>query len=325
MTSAAGECEQTQEAQGQHTPVLLKEVVDGLKIRPDGIYVDGTTGGGGHSEAIALRLGTGRLICIDKDESALVFARKKLSAHVNKIDFVHDGFENLSGILDNLGFKQVDGVLFDLGISSMQLDDPTRGFSLTQDGPLDMRLDRSAQMSAADIVATYDHRRLESVLRLNGEERYARRISTAIVRARALEPITSTLQLAKIVTSAIPASSRTDAQHPAIRSFMALRIETNGELALLHDSLLQSVSCLKPSGRICVISFHSLEDRIVKQTFAQLARGCQCSKDLPVCICGKEPTLRIIKRKPTTPGTQEIEHNPRSRSGKLRVAERLSV
>ena len=306
-----------------HVPVLLHEAVAALDIKPQGVYVDGTMGGGGHSLAIAQRLTTGRLICIDKDDYAHTRARERLAPVAQRVSFVKDDFCNLAAILDRLGLPAIDGLLLDLGVSSFQLDDAARGFSYTKEAPLDMRMDRSGPVTAGDIVNGRDERELADILFRYGEERHARRIAAAIVRYRQERPIETTTQLADIVAQAMPAAARREAQHPARRTFQALRIEVNNELGILEKTLRDAADRLAPGGRMAVITFHSLEDRIVKETFASLAQGCTCPKDFPVCVCGKKPVVKLVGRKPVTPSEQELEQNPRSRSARLRVAEKL--
>ncbi|NLT57696.1 MAG: 16S rRNA (cytosine(1402)-N(4))-methyltransferase RsmH [Clostridiales bacterium] len=306
-----------------HRPVLLDEVLEGLAVRPGGCYVDGTTGGGSHSLEIARRLAGGRLICIDKDDYALTRAAETLQEVADRVTFVRDDFKHIADILDRLSIPAIDGMLLDLGVSSFQLDDAARGFSYQKDAALDMRMDRSCGMTAAELVNGLDERALADLIFRYGEERYARRIAAAIVSARQRQPIETTLQLAGLVAGAMPAAARREAQHPAKRTFQALRIATNDELGILEGSLRAAVERLTPGGRMAVITFHSLEDRIVKSTFADLAAGCTCPRDFPVCVCGRVPAVRLVNRKPITPGEGELAANPRSRSAKLRVAEKL--
>ena len=306
-----------------HVPVLLDEAVAALDIKPTGVYVDGTMGGGGHSKAIASRLTTGRLIGVDKDDYAHSRAAQNLADVADRVSFVRDDFCNLAHILDELDIPFIDGLLLDLGVSSFQLDDAARGFSYSKEAPLDMRMDRSGGITAKEVVNTYDERALVDIPFRYGEERHARRIAAAVVRQRALCPIETTTQLAQLVAAAMPGASRREAQHPAKRTFQALRIEVNNELGILEQTLRDAAQRLNVGGRIAVITFHSLEDRIVKETFAALAQGCTCPKEFPVCVCGKQPVVKLVGRKPVTPSPQELEQNPRSRSAKLRTVEKL--
>ena len=306
-----------------HVSVLLQECIDNLKIRPDGVYLDGTLGMGGHSLAIASRLKTGHLICIDRDEIALERAGERLQGLKGRITFVHGNFKDSAGILTDLGFREIDGMLFDLGVSSPQLDEPERGFSYMADAPLDMRMDRSAGMTAYDVVNTYEEQALSRILFEYGEERYARRISAAIVRARQNRPIASTGELAEIIRSAMPAAALREKQHPAKRSFQAIRIEVNDELGEVAQMMETAPDLLRTGGRLCVISFHSLEDRIIKRGIAARENGCTCPREAPVCTCGFRQTLRSVTRKPILPSEEEQKNNPRARSAKLRVAERV--
>ena len=306
-----------------HAPVLLQECIDGLAIRPDGLYVDGTLGRAGHSREIAARLTTGRLICIDRDQAALDAAPERLAPWMDRVTLVHGNFSELGGILDQLGLPAVDGMLFDLGVSSPQLDDPERGFSYMHDAPLDMRMDRSAALTARDVVNDWDQETLKQILWRYGEERYAGPIAAAIVRARQDAPIETTLQLVEIIRSAMPAAALREKQHPAKRSFQAIRIAVNDELRAVETMLREAVPRLRKGGRLAVISFHSLEDRIVKTTLAEFAKGCTCPPDFPVCVCGRTPEVRLVNRKPITASPEELQENPRARSAKLRVAEKL--
>ena len=306
-----------------HIPVMLRECIDGLKIRPDGIYLDGTLGLGGHSAVIAAELTTGRLIGIDRDETAIARAGERLKSFGSRVTLVHGTFGNLSEILDGLGVPAVDGMLFDLGVSSPQLDEAERGFSYRMDAPLDMRMDRSQSKTAGDVVNGYDEEALSRILFTYGEERYARRISAAIVKARTLAPIETTGQLVEIIRSAMPAAALREKQHPAKRSFQAIRIEVNGELSEVEQMMQTAPDRLRKGGRLCVISFHSLEDRIVKQGIAVREHGCTCPREAPVCTCGFVQTLRTVTKKPILPAPDECAVNPRSRSARLRVAERV--
>ena len=306
-----------------HKPVLLRECLEGLKIRPEGTYVDGTLGRAGHSREIAARLTTGRLICIDRDQAALDAAEDRLAGYLDKVTLIHGNFGDLAGLLDERGIAGVDGMLFDLGVSSPQLDDPERGFSYMHDAPLDMRMDRSEALTAHTVVNEWSQEELRRILWQYGEERYAPQIAAAIVRRRAEAPIATTQELVDVIRSAMPAQALREKQHPAKRSFQAIRIAVNDELAAVDRMLHAAVPRLAPGGRLCVISFHSLEDRIVKNALAELAKGCTCPPDFPVCVCGKTPQVRLTPRKPILPTAEEIEENPRARSAKLRVAEKL--
>lgn len=307
-----------------HVPVLPAECMDGLHIRPDGIYVDGTTGGGGHSSLIARQLSeAGRLICIDRDDDALAAARQRLEPLGKNITFVKNNFSRILDVLKDLEIEKIDGILFDLGVSSYQLDNGERGFSYMADAPLDMRMDRQQALTAREVVNTYSREDLRRILKDYGEERYAGPIAAAICRRREEAPIETTLELADLVRNAMPAAARREKQHPAKRTFQAVRIEVNGELEAVASAVRDSVSCLAPGGRIAVISFHSLEDRIVKRAFAELAQGCTCPKSFPVCVCGNKPKIRLISHGVITASPEELENNPRSRSAKLRVAEKL--
>ena len=306
-----------------HKPVLLHECIEGLNIRPDGIYVDGTLGRAGHSREIARRLTTGRLICIDRDLSALDAAPGRLGDLMDRVTLLHGNFSRLSELLSGLELKAVDGMLFDLGVSSPQLDDPMRGFSYMADAPLDMRMDKGDTLTARTVVNQWPQEELRRILFQYGEERYAPAIAAAIVRVRGQRPIETTFELVDVIRSAMPPQALREKQHPAKRSFQAIRIAVNDELTAVERMLCDAVPWLKLRGRLCVISFHSLEDRLVKSAFAQLARGCTCPPDFPVCVCGKKPQVRLVNRKPIVSGAQELEENPRARSAKLRIAEKL--
>lgn len=306
-----------------HYSVMLRECIDSLNIKPYGIYVDATLGMGGHSYEIASRLTTGRLISIDRDAVALERAVIRLEPFMDRITLVHGNFRDMDDILNDLGIDRVDGMLFDLGVSSPQLDEAERGFSYMTDAPLDMRMDRSDSVTAADIVNTWDYTDIKRILYDFGEERYAPRIAEAIVKYREEKPLETTLQLVDVIKSAMPAAALREKQHPAKRSFQALRIAVNGELDALSQVLSTAADRLRPGGRLCVISFHSLEDRIVKNAIASRENGCTCPRDFPVCTCGFVQTLRSVSRKPLLPGGDELDENPRSRSAKLRVAERV--
>jgi 16S rRNA (cytosine1402-N4)-methyltransferase len=309
--------------QPRHVSVLLQECIENLNIRPDGVYLDGTLGLGGHSFEIAARLTTGRLIGIDRDHSALERAGSRLSPYADRVTLVHGNFSDAAAILDELGIPGADGMLFDLGVSSPQLDEAQRGFSYMQDAPLDMRMDDTAPLSAYDVVNTWSEERLNRILWDYGEERYARRITAAILAARAKKPVESTLELVELIKSAMPAAALREKQHPAKRSFQAIRIAVNDELGEVERMMDTAPDKLNPGGRLCVISFHSLEDRIVKNGIARREKGCTCPREAPVCTCGFVQTLRSVSRKPILPSAEEIESNPRSRSAKLRVAERV--
>ena len=306
-----------------HRPVLLDECIQALNIKPGGTYLDGTLGRAGHSLEIVKRLTTGRLICIDRDDAAIEAAKVKLADHLDKVTLVHGNFHDLDALLAGLGDPPIDGMLFDLGVSSPQLDDPARGFSYMHDAPLDMRMDRSAPLTAAEVVNTWSQEELIRILWQYGEEKYASRIAGAILRHRADRPIETTLQLVEVIKSAMPAAALREKQHPAKRSFQAIRIAVNDELAAVDEMMRSAVPHLAPGGRLAVISFHSLEDRIVKTALAGLAKGCTCPPDFPVCVCGKTPQVRLVTRKPIVSGAEELEYNPRARSAKLRVAEKV--
>ena len=306
-----------------HRPVLLDECIQALNIRPDGIYVDGTLGRAGHSREIAKRLTTGRLICVDRDDAALEAAKERLADWMDKVTLVHSNFDHIDAILNDLGLSGVDGMLFDLGVSSPQLDDGSRGFSYMADAPLDMRMDRSEGLTAADVVNTWSQEELRRILFQYGEERCASQIAAAIVRRRGDKPIETTLELVEVIKSAMPAKALREKQHPAKRSFQAIRIAVNDELASVDRMLRGAVPRLNKGGRLAVITFHSLEDRIVKTGLAEFAKGCTCPPDFPVCVCGKTPDVKLVNKKPILPTEREIEENPRARSAKLRVAEKL--
>ena len=305
-----------------HKPVLLNECIQALNIRPDGVYVDGTLGRAGHSLEIARRLTTGRLICIDRDQTAIDAARVRLAPYLDRVTLIHSNFSDLGEVLGEAGVNGADGMLFDLGVSSPQLDDASRGFSYMQDAPLDMRMDTTAPLTAADVVHTWSQEELRRILYEYGEERYAPAIAKAIVRAREQAPVETTLELVEIIKGAMPPAALREKQHPAKRSFQAVRIAVNGELDALPPMLRAAVDGLNPGGRLAVITFHSLEDRIVKRALAGMAKGCTCPPEFPVCVCGKKPQIRLVTHKPVTAGAAELEDNPRARSAKLRVAEK---
>ncbi len=306
-----------------HRPVLLDECIEALNIRPEGIYLDGTLGRAGHSREITKRLTTGRLICVDRDDAALEAAQERLGPWMDKVTLVHSNFDRVDEILDELGIPGADGMLFDLGVSSPQLDDGERGFSYMADAPLDMRMDREEGLTAADVVNTWSQAELKRILSQYGEERYAPQIAGAIVRRREERPIATTLELVEVIKGAMPAKALKEKQHPAKRSFQAIRIAVNDELGSVERMLERAVPRLNKGGRLAVITFHSLEDRIVKTGLAAFARGCTCPPDFPVCVCGKTPDVRLVNKKPILPSERELEENPRARSAKLRVAEKL--
>ena len=309
--------------QAKHISVLLEECIENLNIRPDGVYLDGTLGLGGHSYQIASRLTSGLLIGIDRDETAIARAGQRLACFGDRVRLVHGNFSDAAAIVTDMGLAGVDGMLFDLGVSSPQLDEIERGFSYMGDAPLDMRMDRSTGMTAYDVVNTYDEGSLNRILWDYGEERYARRISAAILSHRDRKPIETTLELVDIIKGALPAPALREKQHPAKRSFQAIRIAVNDELGAIQTMLDTAPDKLNRGGRLCVISFHSLEDRLVKNGMARRENGCTCPREAPICTCGFEQTLKVITRRPILPSPEELENNPRSRSAKLRVAERV--
>ena len=307
----------------KHYSVMLGECIENLRIDPDGIYVDGTLGMGGHSLEIAKRLKRGRLIAIDRDMRAIESAGERLAEYSDRVTLVHGNFRDLSSILEAQGVAAADGMLFDLGVSSPQLDNVERGFSYMADAPLDMRMDESEPVTAQDIVNTWPEERLKRILYDFGEERFAPRIAAAIVREREKHEISTTFQLVEIIKSAMPAHALREKQHPAKRSFQAIRIAVNDELESISDMLSAAMDHLAPGGILEVISFHSLEDRLVKNAIASREKGCTCPRDFPVCTCGFVQTMRSITKKPITASERELEENPRSRSAKLRVAQRI--
>ena len=309
--------------EAKHVSVLLNECIDNLNIKPGGVYMDGTLGLGGHSYQIASRLTTGRLICIDRDETAIERAGKRLAPFGDRVTLVHGNFSDAAQIIDSLGIPGVDGMLFDLGVSSPQLDEIQRGFSYMGDAPLDMRMDAGDSLTAYEVVNTWPEERLNRILWDYGEERYARRISRAILEHRSKKPIATTLELVDIIKGAMPAAALREKQHPAKRSFQAIRIAVNDELGAISQMMETAPDKLNKGGRLCVISFHSLEDRIVKAGIAARENGCTCPREAPICTCGFVQTLKSVSRKPILPGAEELEQNPRSRSAKLRVAERV--
>ena len=305
-----------------HVSVLLDECIEGLNIKPDGIYVDGTLGGAGHSYHIAERLTTGRLIGIDRDPVALKAAGERLSPFADRVTLVHSNFCRMGQVLQELGIFGVDGILLDLGVSSPQLDDGSRGFSYMTDAPLDMRMDNGDALSADTVVNTWSYEELKRILYDYGEERYAPAIAAAIVRKREISPIRTTLELVDVIRSAMPPAALREKQHPAKRTFQAIRIAVNDELNSVSKAMDAAIPCLNPGGRLAVITFHSLEDRIVKNAMAAAAKGCICPPEFPVCVCGRKPQVTVLTRKPIVSGEEELERNPRARSAKLRICEK---
>lgn len=305
-----------------HVSVLLDECIEGLNIKPDGIYVDGTLGGAGHSYHIAERLTTGRLIGIDRDPVALKAAGERLSPFADRVTLVHSNFCRMGQVLQELGISGVDGILLDLGVSSPQLDDGSRGFSYMTDAPLDMRMDNGDALSADTVVNTWSYEELKRILYDYGEERYAPAIAAAIVRKREVSPIRTTLELVDVIRSAMPPAALREKQHPAKRTFQAIRIAVNDELNSVSKAMDAAIPCLNPGGRLAVITFHSLEDRIVKNAMAAAAKDCICPPEFPVCVCGRKPQVTVLTRKPIVSGEEELERNPRARSAKLRICEK---
>ncbi len=308
-----------------HVSVLLNEAVEGLAIRPDGTYVDGTMGGGGHSREILKQLTAGKLIGFDRDQDAIAVCKTRLSEFSDKTIFVNRNFHEIAAVLKELEIEQIDGAVLDLGVSSYQLDCAERGFSYNHDAPLDMRMDQTALCSAYNIVNEYSEERLADIIFQYGEERWAKRIAAFIAEERAKAPIATTGQLVSIIKKAVPKAARADGPHPAKRTFQAIRIEVNGELAGLKQAVLDFISCLKPGGRLCIITFHSLEDRIVKTAYAEAAKGCVCPPNIPVCVCGMKSQGNVITRKPIAPREAELLENPRSRSAHLRIFEKKKI
>lgn len=307
----------------KHTSVLFDECMEGLNIRPDGVYVDGTLGGGGHSEGICRRLGEhGLLIGIDRDRDALNAAEKRLADYGCRKVFIQSNYSDIKDVLAELEIEYIDGALLDLGVSSFQLDNPERGFSYMQEAPLDMRMSQDDDFTAYDVVNTYDADELKNVIHKYGEERWASRIADFVVKARKDKPIETTGQLVDIIKAAIPASARRDGPHPAKRTFQAIRIEVNDELGQLERAVDEFCDVLAPGGRLCIITFHSLEDRIVKDIINRRINPCTCPKEFPVCVCGKIGDIKKKSNKPIAPTAAEIERNPRARSAKLRIAEK---
>lgn len=306
-----------------HISVLLNECIEGLNIKENGIYVDGTLGGGGHSSHIAAKLTTGRLIGIDQDTDAIQAASKRLEPYKNVFTAVHSNFYNVREVLDNLGIEKADGFLLDLGVSSYQLDEADRGFSYMHDAPLDMRMNRENEYSAWNVVNEKSEKELNDIIFKYGEEKWAKRIAQFIVQERAIKPIETTYELVEVIKKAVPKGARRDGPHPAKRTFQAIRIEVNGELAILDKTVDDMVASLNHGGRLCIITFHSLEDRIIKNAMKRHENPCVCPPEFPVCVCGKKPDGKVITRKPILPSDEELELNPRSRSAKLRILERI--
>ncbi len=306
-----------------HVSVLLDECIEGLNIRPDGIYVDGTLGGAGHSSQIVKRLTTGRLIGIDRDPVALKAASERLAPYMDRVTLVHSNFCEIASVLKDLNIDGVDGILLDLGVSSPQLDDGARGFSYMTDAPLDMRMNHEDALSAYEVVNTWPQEELKRILYDYGEERYAPQIAAAICRRREERPIQTTLELVDVIRGAMPAAALREKQHPAKRSFQAIRIAVNDELGSVEKVMRDAVPCLNRGGRLAIITFHSLEDRIVKTGMVAASKGCTCPPNFPVCVCGKKPQVKLVNKKPIISGEEELERNPRARSAKLRVCEKL--
>ena len=309
--------------QFHHVSVLLDECMEALNIRPDGIYVDGTLGGAGHSTQIAKRWTTGRLIGIDRDPVALKAAGERLAQVTDRATLVHSNFCEMKQVMEELGIPGVDGILLDLGVSSPQLDDAQRGFSYMADAPLDMRMNSQDLLSAHVVVNTWSQEELKRILYTYGEERYAPQIAAAICRRREEKPIETTLELVDVIRSAMPAAALREKQHPAKRSFQAIRIAVNDELGSVERVMKDAIDLLNPGGRLAIITFHSLEDRIVKTAMAEAAKGCTCPPNFPVCVCGKKPKVKLVSRKPIVSTEEELERNPRARSAKLRVCEKV--
>jgi len=306
-----------------HVPVLLAEVIEGLNINPHGIYVDGTAGGGGHSAAIAAKLADGRLIALDQDADAVAAAGERLAPFGERAVVVKENFLHMDSVLEDLGIDAIDGFLLDLGVSSHQLDSAERGFSYMKDAPLSMKMDETSAFGAYEVVNGYSEENLCRILFEWGEEKFARRIARGIVEARRRRPIETTLELVKIIESSIPDGGKSRTHHPAMKTFQAIRIEVNHEIEIIRPTVEKAASLLKPGGRGCVITFHSVEDRAVKEAVSGLAKGCVCPRDFPVCVCGRKPTVRTVTSKPVTPSVRELADNPRSHSAKLRIIEKL--
>ena len=307
----------------RHIPVMLREVIDALEIKPDGVYVDGTAGGAGHSSAIAALLDGGKLIAIDRDPEAVLAASQKLSPFGDRAQVFHANFSEMKAVCAKAGVERIDGFLLDLGVSSYQLDTPRRGFSYMNDAPLSMKMDSSESFSAYDVVNGYTKEELTRILFDWGEEKFARRIADGICKTREIKPVETTLELTEIVRRSVPDGGRSQDHHPAMRTFQAIRIEVNHEIDIIPPALRDAVGLLKPGGRAAVITFHSVEDRAVKDTFAELAKGCTCPPNFPVCVCGKLPQIRFPGKKVIFPSETEISENPRSHSAKLRTAEKI--
>ncbi|MBQ7017236.1 MAG: 16S rRNA (cytosine(1402)-N(4))-methyltransferase RsmH [Firmicutes bacterium] len=308
----------------KHVSVLKNECIEGLQIKPSGTYVDGTFGGGGHAMEIISRLnGNGRFVGIDQDQDAVENGRAKLEPYKEKAQLVRDNFSNIISIMKDLHIVSIDGILLDIGVSSYQLDTGERGFSYMHDAELDMRMDQRNPMTAKRIIAEYSEKELADIIKDYGEERWAARIAQFIVAERKIKPIETTGELVEVIKKAVPKGARKDGPHPAKRTFQALRIAVNNELGILEQAIEDMAGLLAPGGRLCIITFHSLEDRIVKQTFHRLEHPCTCPPEFPVCVCGKKPSIRVITRKPILPSEEELEFNPRARSAKLRILEKL--
>ena len=308
----------------KHVSVLKNECIEGLQIKPSGTYVDGTFGGGGHAMEIISRLnGNGRFVGIDQDQDAVENGRAKLEPYKEKAQLVRDNFSNIISIMKDLHIVSIDGILLDIGVSSYQLDTGERGFSYMHDAELDMRMDQRNPMTAKRIIAEYSEKELADIIKDYGEERWATRIAQFIVAERKIKPIETTGELVEVIKKAVPKGARKDGPHPAKRTFQALRIAVNNELGILEQAIEDMAGLLAPGGRLCIITFHSLEDRIVKQTFHRLEHPCTCPPEFPVCVCGKKPSIRVITRKPILPSEEELEFNPRARSAKLRILEKL--
>ncbi len=307
-----------------HVSVLLNEAVDGLNIKPDGVYADGTMGGGGHSREILKKLGGGKLIGFDRDSEAIAVCRERLSEFSGKTIFVNRNFNDILSVLEELKIEKINGAVLDLGVSSYQLDCAERGFSYNHDAPLDMRMDKSSPFSAYNVVNEYSEEKLADVIFAYGEERWAKRIAEFIVNERNNAPIKTTGELVSIIKKAVPKGARQDGPHPAKRTFQAIRIEVNGELSGLKQAVFDFIESLAPGGRLCIITFHSLEDRIVKNAFSESAKGCVCPPGIPVCVCGKKPLGKVITRKAIAPSDAELTENPRARSAHLRIFEKMS-
>lgn len=306
-----------------HVSVLLKETIDGLAIKENGVYADGTMGGGGHSGEIVKRLSDGKLIGFDRDSDAIKVCKERLASFEDKVLFVNRNFNDVCDVLKELGVDGLDGAVLDLGVSSYQLDCEERGFSYQNDAPLDMRMDQSALFSAYNVINEYTEAQLADIIFSYGEDRWAKRIAEFIAIERKTAPIETTGQLVSVIKKAVPKGARQDGPHPAKRTFQAVRIEVNNELSGLTKAVEDFISVLKPGGRLCIITFHSLEDRIVKNAFSQAAKGCTCPGNLPVCVCGKKPLGKVITKKPIAPGNVELEENPRARSAHLRIFEKF--